>query len=132
MKKKEEALKRMRALKLIPECIVAFEENNEVWISENDGILFDLSQQPVIREKIKEFENKHEALVYHCIKTYTEFGILITMFYVSNYSDEWQMDWDDMKENYACCYVCNLDDEACSDIGSIAYQPMNGGLKRTA
>jgi len=122
----------MRALNLIPMCIDAFELRNEVWMSEHNGILFELSQQPEILKEIKEFETRHEALVYHCIKTETEFGTLITMFYVSNYEDEWEMDWNDMKENYACCYVCNLDDENCSDIGSIGYKPLNGGLIRTA
>lgn len=130
--KKREALQRMKALELLPECIKAFEERNEIWISEINGILFDLSQRPNIVKRINEFEEEHNALVYHCIYTNTEFGTLITIFYVSDHEDEWALDWEDMEEHHALCYVINLEDEQCSEIGDIIYESKNGGLIRIA
>ncbi len=130
--KKQEALKRMKALELHKDCIEAFEKRNEIWISESKGILFDLSQRPKILEAIKNVEEKYNVLVYHTILSLTEFGTLVTMFYVSDEEDEWKMDWEDMKENYACCFVANLDDEDCSEFGSICYKKQFGGLIRIA
>lgn len=130
--KKQEALKRMKALELHSDCIKAFEERNEIWISESQGILFDLSQRPNIVKAIQEIEDKYNVLVYHTILTHTEFGTLVSMFYVSDEQDEWEMDWDDMKENYACCFVANLDDDSCSEFGSIGYKKQFGGLVRIA
>lgn len=130
--KKQEAIKRMKMLELHHDCIEAFEKKDEVWLSENNGILFDLSHRPFLLQKIKEIEQEHNFLVYHGILTPTNLGTLVTLFYVSEYQDEWQLDYDDMKEDYACCYVLNLDDDICSEIGSIQYKKINGGLIRIA
>ena len=42
------------------------------------------------------------------------------------------MDNKDIEEFYPLAMVINLDDEWCSDMGSIGVQPMFGGLVRTA
>lgn len=130
--KKEEAIKRMKALDLMPECIDAFESKNEVWISETQGALFDLSKRPEIQKEISEFEEKHNALVYHCILNIFNGDILITMFYVCDEKEEWELDWADIKDGFACCFVANLNDPICSEIGSIQFKKINGGLKRIA
>lgn len=130
--KKEEALKRMQALELLPECIDAFKNNDNVWISEGKGILFELSQRPEILEEIKRFEAKYDALVYHCTLTHFNEDILVSMFYVSDEKDEWYLDWDDMQDNYACVYTVNLTYPTDSEIGSIQYRKINGGVQRIA
>ncbi len=130
--KKQEAIKRMKSLNIIDDCIKAFETNNEVWMSENNGILFELNDNPKIQSAITKLEQEYNILVYHCIKTCTEFGVLITMFYVSDQQEEWLLDWEDMEYNYACCYVLNMDDDTCSEFGTIEYEKINGGLKRLA
>lgn len=129
---KQEALKRMHKLKLMKECVGAFEESNEVWVSENNGILYNLAQQESILTKIKELEDKDHILVYHVIKTNTEFGMLISFLCVSPYKDEWDFDWRDINDNLIFCYVLNLSDDWCSEYGSIEYKSINGGLIRTA
>lgn len=129
---KQEALKRMHKLNLMEECIDAFKKSNEVWISEYNGILYSLTQQKNILKKIKELEDKDKVLVYHAIKTETEFGTLVSLLCVSPYKDEWSLDWDDMDENMIFCYALNLDAEWCSEYGSIEYKSVNGGLIRTA
>lgn len=130
--KKQEAIKRMKMLELHHSCIEAFESKDEIWLSEDNGILFDLSQRPHILQQIREIEHEYNFLVYHGILTRTNFGTLISLFYISDEKDEWQLDYDDMKENYACVYVLNLDDDICSEIGSIQYKKINGGLVRIA
>jgi hypothetical protein len=37
-----------------------------------------------------------------------------------------------LKDGYACAYVMNLDDEWCSEFGSIGIKPQFGGVVRTA
>lgn len=81
---------------------------------------------------MKAFEEKHNAVVYHAIHNYTEFGELLAFLYVSSEQDEWAYDRDDLKAGYACAYVKNLDDDCCSEFGSIGIRPQFGGLVRTA
>jgi hypothetical protein len=64
-KQKLEALKRMQLLELMPEVIEAFEKQYVVYYSEFFGILYWLSNKPEWVEFVKDFEDKHKALVYH-------------------------------------------------------------------
>ena len=129
-RKKQEALERMKMLKLYPNIIREFEKDNTVNLSENGGILYWLDDQQ--KEYVSEFETEHNALVYHVIHNYTEFGELLTFLYVSDYEEEWKCDRADLKDGYACAYVKNLDEEAFSEFGSIAFKQQFGGLVRTA
>lgn len=130
--KKQEAIKRMKMLELHHTCIEAFESKDEIWLSEGDGILFDLSQRPKLQQQIRKIEKDYNLFIYHGILTKTALGTLISLFYVPDDKDEWQLDYGDMKRNYACVYVLNLNDNICSEFGSIQYKKINGGLKRTA
>lgn len=125
---KDEAIKRMTKIGLIKPCINAFKENNSVWVSETAGLLFDLSQRPKWREKIKELEKKYKICVYHII--YTHNIQQLTFFYVSNEKDEWVLDNNDLLYNHSCCYVYNLLDPEMSEFGGIGFKKLNGGLVR--
>ena len=129
-RKKQEALERMKMLNLYPNIIREFEKDNTVNLSENGGILYWLDDQQ--KEYVSEFETEHNALVYHVIHNYTEFGELLTFLYVSDSKDEWEFDRADLKDGYACAYVKNLDEETFSEFGSIAFKQQFGGLVRTA
>ena len=128
--KKTEALERMKMLNLYPNIIREFERDNTLNLSENGGFLYWLDDQQ--KEYVSEFETEHNALVYHVIHNYTEFGELLTFLYVSDSKDEWGFDRADLKDGYACAYVKNLDEEAFSEFGSIAFKQQFGGLVRTA
>ena len=128
--KKTEALERMKMLNLYPNIIREFEKDNILNLSENGGFLYWLDDQQ--KEYVSEFETEHNALVYHVIHNYTEFGELLTFLYVSDSKDEWGFDRADLKDGYACAYVKNLDEEAFSEFGSIAFKQQFGGLVRTA
>lgn len=128
--KKVEAIKRMKALDLFAPCIKAFEKRNEVQLSEMTGGLYEFSSDAELTAKVKEFEAEYNALVYHVIHTFTQFGELYNFLYVSNYPEEYEMDHEDIKDNYVMCYVWNKDDDLCSEFGTIKVKQLFGGLVR--
>ena len=128
-RKKQEALDRMKTLNLYPNIIKEFQQDNTVNMSEL-GFLYWLTDEQ--KQYVSEFETEHDALVYHVIHNYTEFGELLTFFYVSDQEEEWEYDRADLKDGYACAYVKNLDEEAFSEFGSVAFKEQFGGLVRTA
>lgn len=129
--RKNEAIKRMEALKLDKTCINAFKKGNP-WMSESRyGSLYEINDKEV-KDKIKEFENKYNATVYHLIHNYTEFGELYSFLYVSNNEEEWEDDNADIRDGYAIAYVWNVNEEDFSEFGSIRVKSVFGGLVRTA
>ena len=130
--KKEEAIKRMIVLGLFQPCIKAFEKYDEVQLTEPYGGLYEFSDDSELKAKVKEFEEEYDALVYHVIHTYTQFGELYNFLYVSDYKEEWELDRADVRAGYAIAYVWNKSDEWCSEMGSIAVREFGGGLIRIA
>lgn len=128
--KKAEAIKRMKILGLFKPCIRTFEKYDEVQLTEPNGGLYEFSDNDELNAKIKEFEEEYNALVYHVIHTYTQFGELYNFLYVSDYEEEWEYDNEDVKAGYAVAYVWNKTDEWMSEIGGIAVKEMFGGLVR--
>ena len=127
--KKAEAIKRLKAMDIIPEAIRQFEEDDIVNVSENPyGILFWVDDMQ--KELIEEFEKEYNALVYHANYCVTEFGRLLSLFYVSDYKEEYEMENEDINDGYSCVYCINLDCPDFSEFGSIAFVPINGGVKR--
>ena len=127
--KKVEAIKRLKAMEIIPEAIRQFEEDDLVNVSENPyGMLYWLDDEQ--KEMVEEFEEEYDALVYHANLCNTEFGKLLSLFYVSDYKEEWEMDMVDIKDGYACVYCINFDCPDFSEFGSIAFKPIFGGVKR--
>lgn len=129
-KKKEEAIARMKQLKLHTNVITEFEKENILNLSENGGFLYWLTDEQ--KSFVKKFEENHNTLVYHVIHDYTEFGELLTFLYVSDYEKEWQTDREELTDGYACAYVKNLDDDCCSEFGGVCFKTQYGGLVRTA
>lgn len=127
---KQEAIKRMKMLKLHENCIREFEQDDVINQSEHGGILYWLDEKQ--QNIVKKFEAEHGAVVYHAIHNYTAFGELLALLYVSKHKEEWEYDRDDLKEGTALAYVVNIDDEWCSEFGSIGVKPQWGGLCRTA
>ena len=128
--KKKEAIKRMKMINLFPKVIEEFEEENVVNLSEGKGILFWLDDEQ--KKVVAAIERKYNILVYHAIHNKTEFGELLTLFYVSDNKGEWSMDRFDLQDGYACAYVKNLSVDWCSEFGTICFKQMTGGLVRTA
>ncbi len=129
-KQKQEAIERMKMLKLSNNVIKEFEKEGVINMSENGGILYwlDSDQQAIVDE----FEKENNAVVYHVIHNFTQFGELYALLYVSDDEDEWTYDREDIKIGCALAYVKNTTDDWCSEFGSIGIKPQYGGLVRTA
>lgn len=128
-KQKQEAIQRMQILDLFNEAIQEFKEHDVVSISEN-GTLFWLTDKQ--KQYVRNFENTYNALVYHVIHNYTEYGEMLSFLFVSKYSNEWDEDKQDLKNNCPMVYVENLDEPMFSEFGSIVIEPHYGGVIRTA
>ena len=130
--KKQEAIKRMEVLGLFKPCIKSFTKYDEVQMSEQTGGLYEFSDDAELNTKIKEFEEEHDALVYHVIHTYTEFGELYSFLYVSDNDEEWDMDREDLYDGYIIAYVWNKTNDYLSEFGGIMVKERIGGLVRVA
>lgn len=131
MDKKIEAVKRMKALGIFPQTIKQFEKENYLSQSEPPvGACYWVEGEQL--ERVRQFEKKHNALVYHIIHEWTNIGELENYLYVSDYEEGWPMDNEDIKEGRVLAYVVNKDMPDCSEFGSIgvALTPA-AGLKRT-
>ena len=127
---KSEAVKRMKKLSLHPNVINEFITEDKINKSEISGILYWLNDE---EEKfVKEFEKEHNSVVYHIIKSYTNFGTFLTVLYVSQYRDEWEEDFNLIDKNMQVCYVKNLSDDLCSEFGYIGFRKQIGGLVRVS
>ena len=127
--KKEEAIKRMRAMNIYSNAIKQFKNADIVMVSEPPlGGLFWLNDEE--KEMVSKFEQENNALVYLVVRSFTNLGIMDNIFYVSDYQDEWFMDNADIDEHYACVYVINYDMPNCSEFGTIAWKSVGGGVLR--
>ena len=130
--KKVEAIKRMKALDFYKPYINLFEKDNKIFLSEMTGGVYEFDEDEELNAKVKAFEEENDALVYHVIRTMTQFGELYNFLYVSDYEEEWEMDNADIEAGYALAYVWNKTDEWCSEFGSIGVRGKFGGIVRTA
>lgn len=127
---KQEAIKRMKALRLHENAITEFDREDKLNYSEGNGILFWLSEEQ--KEIVREFEEKSGHLVYHAIYTNAEYGELFNLLFVGKSEEDWENDLILIYEGLAFSYVKNITDDWCSEYGTIAVKPMYGGVVRTA
>lgn len=137
---KAEAIKRLELLKLLPNVITDFKNNDTVYYSERqnkifDGILYWISNNEDYERLVKEFEENYDALVYHAQLTIFSYGLCLSMLFVSKYQEEWEMEreaitnpYDGVVDTYA--YVANLNEPDFSEIGRIGIIRKNGGISR--
>ena len=136
-KQKQEAIKRMKILKMLPSVIEEFETKDIVFYSESlskdfQGILYWVSNKEEFVQVIKDFEEKYEALVYHAILGHYDFGTCLSLLFVSNDKSEWITYRNVLKENLDYAYVHNFDVPEFSEFGTIGLKPVNGGIVRIA
>lgn len=141
-----EGVKRMKLLNMIPQTIKEFEHGEHINYSERvrfgsktqSGILYWLDDN--MTERVKAFEKKYNSMVYHAIHSFTNFGEMLALLYVSSDVEEWEDDVSDLKEKVEdykgikfynpFAYVINMTDEDCSEFGRIGIVPANGGIER--
>lgn len=128
-KMKEEAISRMKFLKLYSNVIREFSNSGKLNFSLSlNGALYYLNDKQLAR--VQEFEQQYHTLVYHVIHNYIQFGELLSFLYVSQHTEEWKHDRNDLEEGYPLVYVANLTDELCSEFGHIGIRPCVGGVIR--
>lgn len=129
--KKIEALARMKLWGIYPPIVKQFEEDNQISESAPPlGACYWLDEEQMAR--VREFEERNNALVYHVIHSFTNIGEMESFLYVSDYPEEWEQDRADIKDGQQLVYVCNKDMPDCSEFGSIGVAITGAaGLRRT-
>lgn len=134
-KMKQEAVRRMTTLEILPDIVSDLKKDNTVYYSENmgtgfKGILFKLSNHPAWLSQVKKFEEETGYLVYHAVLTHFTFGDVLDLLYVRNRKNEWKDELRELKQGYADIYAINLSDVSLSEFGSAEYEPCNGGVRK--
>ena len=129
--KKAEAIERMKLLDIFAETRKQFERDDYVSISEPPvGAFFWAEGEDL--QRIREFEENRNVLVYLVIRSYTTFGKMDCYLYVSDHRDEWEQDREDLKNREPLCYVYNHDRPDCSEFGCVGIEKTcAAGLCRT-
>lgn len=125
---KREAVNRMVELNLSRLCLNAFIDHDTPWLSENHGMLYELDDEQT--KIVHDFEQKHNALVYHVIHDFTQFGELYSLLFVSNDKSEWNYERPQQDKSTIFSYVVNVTYPECSEFGSINIRPRFGGVER--
>lgn len=128
--KKAEAINRMKMLGLSKPCIKAFQDRDEVQLSETNGELTGLSKNEELRTYIENLEKTDKILIYHVLHTNTPFGEMYSFLLVSDYGEEWESDRRNVKNNRLLSYVWNKDTPEYSEYGYIEVTQRSGGLIR--
>lgn len=131
--KKQRAIELMKKLDIYKPYIQGFAKHDKVCFYENYGGFW-AYQEPELIEKIKEFEEKFNAIVYAVTHEYLEFGECYDFLYVSDYQNEWADELSEVAPDkfYINAYVWNKDDDWCSEFGTIGIRSYGGGIKRFA
>ena len=81
--------------------------------------------------RVREFEEQYNALVYFVIHSYTEIGEMDSYLFVSDHEEEWEQDREDLEYGQMLAYVYNYDDPDLSEFGHIGFElTVAGGLRR--
>lgn len=126
---KEEALLILKSLRLYTDVIEDFERGNVLYASELIGMLCWLNAEE--KEYVQELEKEKNILVYHVIKSITDYGDMNSYLFISPNQEEWEYNRECLEQGIVCAYVQNMQDEEMSEFGNIGIMLMNGGLIRT-
>lgn len=129
--KKIEALARMKLWGIYPPIVKQFKEDDQISESAPPlGACYWLDEEQMAR--VREFEERNNALVYHVIHSFTNIGEMESFLYISDYPEEWEQDRADIKDGQQLVYVFNKDMPDCSEFGSIGVAITGAaGLRRT-
>ena len=149
MSKRAEAIRRLEILErkgMIGAAKQLFIKKNTIPVFERTalgnivyGTIFTLEevnhfpeyQEYNLKEMIEEFEEKNDAVVYLATTEKADFGLLIDLFYVTKYEEEWPMNIENLKNNRQLVYTYNLTNPYFSERGTIRFSVNLGGVLRT-
>ena len=127
---KNECVKRMKMLKLHPNVINEFINENKLNKSDGPlGTLYWLTEEE--QERVKRIEEKYNVLVYHVIHTYSSnLGELYDLLFITNDKIEWKYDRQDLEKEIMFSRTEVVEDVINSEFGCIGIEIKNGGVVR--
>lgn len=126
---KEEAIKRMKILQLHQNVLDDFMNENKLNKSDSPlGSLYWLDEEEI--KIVKDFEKRHNALVYHVIHTFSNLGETYELLFVTTEKEEWENEKRDLKNGFAFAQVIVIDYDPNSEMGYIGVESKNGGIVR--
>ena len=126
---KKEAIQRMKILMLHQNVIDDFINENKLNKSETPlGSLYWLDEKEI--EMVKDFETRHNAVVYHIIHTFSNLGETYELLFITKEKEEWEVEKVDLKNGFALAQVIVVNYSPNSEMGYIGIESRNGGLVR--
>lgn len=126
---KKEAINRMKILQLHQNVLDDFMNENKLNKSDSPlGTLYWLDEEEI--KIVKDFEQRHNVLVYHVIHTFSNLGETYELLFVTNEKEEWENEKRDLKNGFAFAQVIVIDYEPNSEMGYIGVEAKNGGIIR--
>ena len=128
--KKREAIERMKKIGIFDGTIKDFQDDDLISQSLPPlGACYWIEGEQL--DRVRKFEEQHNALVYFVIHSYTEFGEMDSYLYVSDHEEEWEQDCEDLEYGQMLAYVYNYGDPDLSEFGSIGFElTAAAGLRR--
>lgn len=123
---KKEAIERLKMLNVHKNVLNEFINENKLNKSEGiNGSLFWLNNEE--QEKVKEYEENWNVLVYHVIKSYTvEFGEIYDLLYITDEKEFWEDERKLLENEIVLTHTLGPFEES----GDIIVKSMNGGVIR--
>ena len=130
--RKTKAIQIMKTMDIYKPYIEGYRKENKVCYFERYAGYW-ADQEPELQEKIEQVEQQYNCTVYAVTHEYFEFGECYTMLIVTNYKNEWGYLVESQQDvHFAQAYVWNVDDDYCSEFGTVAVRSRYGGLRRIA
>ncbi len=123
---KNEAIKRMRKLRLSPYVISMYSKG--LLCKSYEDRLFELNAQE--RDSVEDYERDNNVYIYHVIQVNTNFGMIYMYLYVPTDDNTWIDENDDIDNGLVLCYANNISNPSLSQNGDISFKTVFGALRR--
>ena len=123
---KNEAIKRMRKLRLSPYVISMYSKG--LLCKSYEDRLFELNAQE--RDSVEDYERDNNVYIYHVMQVNTNFGMIYMYLYVPTDDNTWIDENDDIDNGLVLCYANNINNPSLSQNGDISFKTVFGALRR--
>ena len=102
--KKDEAIGRMKILKLDKKIIDEYSESETIYVSENQGQVVKANEEQM--KILREYEEMRNVKIYHIIRVQTNCKDILYFLYVGNNNQNWNAEKRDNELGFAeaLCY----------------------------
>lgn len=124
---KQEAIKRMKMLKINDDVVTIYNSSNKLLCS-NYGFITEVPFN--ILQQIKDWEKRYGNLAYHVIYSKLFGYEIYNALSVSNYKEDWIYERGIINDGWAMAYTVNVTKPDYSESGSIKLYNFQGILER--